>query len=237
MMSWEKIRRAMFTSAMLVIGVTLATAVHARPDRPGDRDGRHHPVVKDRECVGGCQQELRECRETARDEASECFATCSDTHERAREICGDDPTGDACQAAKEALRECLMPCHARLRPALRACIGNGRECVHMCPDVLDRTCVQECRADHATCRSTARAEAQICREGCAAEHDAAVAACADDTPGDPSDECVATREALKECVAPCREAFRAALGSCRDDLQECVRGCELDEPEPSGDEG
>ena len=88
---------------------------------------------------------------------------------------------------------------------------KDRLCVHLCKDDA-RACVAAAHADARACRADTCGEAiQEARDACAA--DPASTACAD------------ARAAVRECLHPCNEAFRAAMAECGGDLRECIGLC------------
>ena len=96
----------------------------------------------------------------------------------------------------------------------------------------DRECVRGCAASFKECRGLGNEDFRTCRTdaGCSELRGVAKAICGDD-----ADEaaCEEARGAVRDCVAPCREALKAEAGACREDGLACLVddcGLELDNP-------
>lgn len=96
--------------------------------------------------------------------------------------------------------------------------------------VVDRECTMECRRAHHACVDAARAAGRLCiAETCSAEQEAVEAAC-EANPA--SQECADARRALRACMQPCLEEYRADLSQCRAAAKDCMGGCPQVMPPP-----
>ncbi len=89
-------------------------------------------------------------------------------------------------------------------------------------DAVDRDCVQACVDADKACSDPIRETAAACRDaaGCDGLLDAAKASCdADRT----SEECSTARAAVRECLAPCKDAQKEGLDACREASLTCLR--------------
>jgi hypothetical protein len=88
----------------------------------------------------------------------------------------------------------------------------------------DPQCLKECRDGFKGCVGDARDTAAPCFEGCQPLIAAARAACVEDLT---SAECQEARDAVHDCVQPCREELQPALRVCAEAGSGCVEECPM----------
>ena len=111
---------------LALVTVTLAEARHPGPE------GRHGPPPIDDPCAADCIDEHRACMDGVRDVVDACAsaAGCELSREDLRAICGNgNHDSDDCRAAREAIRDCVGPCHDASRTDVEACREDNRECL------------------------------------------------------------------------------------------------------------
>ncbi len=89
-------------------------------------------------------------------------------------------------------------------------------------DAVDTECVQACVDAEKACSDPVREAAVACREsaGCDDLLEASKDACLADRR---SEECSTARVAVRECLAPCKDAQKEGLGACREASLTCLR--------------
>jgi len=100
-------------------------------------------------------------------------------------------------------------------------------------DQADRECVGLCREATHDCRFDAREAGRACLEeaGCDTLRDDYRVACLSEESDRDSEACAEARTALRECIAPCRDARRDAAGTCREEMVTCLADeCGIEAP-------
>lgn len=86
----------------------------------------------DEECVTACREDLMNCRFDAREASKQCIedAGCDVLRDTYRNTCFvADRDEEACDAARQALRDCLEPCREALRDDSVACREDLTTCL------------------------------------------------------------------------------------------------------------
>lgn len=86
----------------------------------------------DDECVAACREDLANCRFDARETSAQCLeeAGCDVLRDTYRETClVADRDEEACDAARQALRDCVEPCRTALREDGDTCRQNLETCL------------------------------------------------------------------------------------------------------------
>jgi hypothetical protein len=192
-------------------------------------------------CTAGCKADERSCKAEERDILAACLDPCKPRRDAVRQACGengqDSPKGGGvelspeCLAAVQALRTCRKPCQDAFRVVKRDCARTSRGCfTNECGVALSKgKCVAACVDERIACMRAPREALAACLDPCAPLADAVDKACGDTEEGDtpsadiePSPECVAAKQALRECRQPCRDAYTAARRECRDTSRTCL---------------
>ena len=89
-------------------------------------------------------------------------------------------------------------------------------------DTVDSECVQACVDTEKACSDPVREAAVACREsaGCDDLLEASRTSCQADRV---SEECSTARVAVRECLAPCKDAQKEGLDACREASLTCLR--------------
>jgi hypothetical protein len=213
-MNLNRLLLTAFFAAFWAIGATGAMA----------QDG---PPPKDRTCVHDCREVYGRCSDAAYSNARICVQGCAELIAAARQVCAEAPESDDCHAARRRAAACVRECRQTLSADLRACLGDAKECVALCPDAepmrpADPVCLHECRRQVRACLDRANAAARECAEPCADLVAKALRLCA----GAPrSDECADARSEASACLQPCRERLAAQTRECVSTGQRCAASC------------
>lgn len=217
------------TAAASILWVLLSGSALAQP-------GAQHAgepllsILRDRECVQRCSEELSGCLEMARQELADCGEPCAGLRAAARAACMSEPSGEDCRERAAALRECIAPCAEKHRAAVADCYASARGCIGECPPAADLSCARRCQARHWQCRVDARRNFKACRERCGDLIAAARRACT----ADPASEaCARDSTAARHCLTECIRMLRSDLHECQKQLRMCLADCETDAKPPA----
>jgi len=138
----------------------------------------------------------------------------------------------------------VVPAMALARPAQGPGRDSGGSTAQMQPDrprpnrpqplrvagsARDPQCLKDCGDELKLCMSEGRDDSAACFDECQPLRDAAREACSADSE---SAECEEAREALHDCIQPCREALAPVLKACAEEGLVCVDECPvIDDPQ------
>ena len=101
------------------------------------------------------------------------------------------------------------------------------------PPKKDALCLHDCRDTSRTCRMLAQQDARMCAQSTCSDELQKVKDTCDTDPS--SDDCIAARQALHDCVQPCVDTLQQALAKCYADIKTCVDACPDRVPPPPRD--
>jgi len=89
-------------------------------------------------------------------------------------------------------------------------------------------CFKQCVKEHRACMTAPRQARHQCKKPCRELRKEALDTCIASlegsvASGEPAPECVEARNAYRECVAPCRDAYRPDRRQCRRQLRTCLK--------------